>query len=64
MVLSIIKFEVNMVIFLDVVFDKDQNLFVVSILDVNSKLELCFESGHVTFVVLEVREHIERHLVE
>jgi hypothetical protein len=53
-----------MIIFLDVVFHEKQDLFIMSILDVNSKFELGFQSGHVRLVVLEIGEHIERHLVE
>ena len=64
MVLGVIKFEVNMVIFLYVVFHESQDLFVVAILNVNGKLELGFQGGHVRLVVLEISEHIEWHLVE
>ena len=42
MVLGIVKFEVNIVIFFDIVFHEKQDLFIMSILDVNSKFELGF----------------------
>ena len=64
MILGVIKFEVNMIIFLDVVFDKLENLIIMSILDVNSKLEHGFDSAHIPQIIFEICEHIKRHQIK